>query len=149
MQNPKNNPPLHGFSVATLLLLTVVVAIGAAGVRTLVVTSNVVIDGSGGVLHSSTVAQSIQNAANVRGEAVMRGIAGAMIGLLVGIGIGATRPRPVAGVLLGIFVGGGVGAFAGAVLAEPKNLPVAAIGAALLLLLGIVVRVFSSRPHGT
>ena len=72
-----------------------------------------------------------------------------MIGLLVGIGIGASRPRPVAGVLLGIFVGGGVGAFAGAVLAEPRNLPVAAIGSALLVLLGVAVRVFSSRPHGT
>jgi hypothetical protein len=67
----------------------------------------------------------------------------------VGIGIGASRPRPVAGVVLGIFAGGFVGAFAGAVLAEPKNLPVAAIGSALLVLLGVVVRTFSARPQET
>ena len=80
---------------------------------------------------------------------MLRGIAGGMIGLLVGIGIGATRSRPVTGVLLGIFVGGGVGAFAGAILAEPRNLPVALVGSALLVLLGLVVRALSSRPHGT
>jgi hypothetical protein len=52
-------------------------------------------------------------------------------------------------VLLGIFVGAAVGAFAGAILAEPKNLPVALIGSALLVSLGVVVRALSSRPHGT
>jgi len=68
---------------------------------------------------------------------------------LVGIAIGATRSRPFVGVPLGIFVGGVVGALAGAVLAEPRNLPVALIGSALLVLLGVAVRVLSSRPHGT
>ena len=72
-------------------------------------------------------------------------MAGCMIGLLVGIGIGATRPRPVLGVLLGILVGGFVGGVAGGVLTQPENLPVAAIGSAVLLLLGGVVYLFSSR----
>jgi hypothetical protein len=134
MTNPKTTPPLHGFSVATLLLLTAVVAIGAAAARTIFVASEQTIEEGG---YWSSEVQ----------EAGLRAVAGGMIGLLVGIGIGATRPRPVAGVVLGILVGGCVGAFAGGVLADSRNLPVAAIGSALLLLVGIVVRVLSPRPH--
>jgi hypothetical protein len=126
--HPADNGPLHGFSVGTILLLTVVVAVGAAGVRTAMTTP------------ASDMPVAL---------APLRGIAGAMIGALVGICLGATGRRPVIGVVLGFLAGDVVGAFAGVVLAEPKNLPVAAVGSALLVLLGVVVRVFSSRPHGT
>jgi hypothetical protein len=52
------------------------------------------------------------------------------------------------GVLLGILVGWFVGGVAGGFLTQPESLPVAAIGSAVLLLLGGVVYLFSSRRAG-
>jgi hypothetical protein len=144
---PNDNAPLHGFSIATLLLLTVVVAIGAAAMRTLVITSDLADEQLQKGLQSVSPARAVQLAVQARNEGVLRGIAGGIIGLLVGIYLGATRRRPILGVLLGIVVGGFTGAFAGAVFTEPKNLLVAVVGSALLILLGVVVRGLSRRPH--
>jgi hypothetical protein len=141
MENP-DNTPLHGFSIATLMLLTVVVAVGAAAARTLVIASNVTAAEVG-----ASVARAPSLAVVTRTEAGLRGAAGAMIGLLVGIYLGLRRRRPMVGVPLGVVVGGLVGAFAGVVFTEPKNLLVAAIGSALLILLGIIVRGLSRHPH--
>ncbi len=149
MGNPPNNAPRHGFSVGTLLLLTAVVAIGLAGVRTVVVDSDrIALDAvgrSGTTPTPSGVASIIAQRAQRQEEGRLRAMGGCMIGLLVGIGVGATRPRPVLGVLLGIIVGWFVGGVAGGFLAQPESLPLAAIGSAVLLLLGGVVYLFSSR----
>jgi hypothetical protein len=140
MENPDDSP-LHGFSIATLMLLTVVVAIGAAAARTLVVASNVTAADVGGSLK-----RAVQLATAPTSEVVLRGIVGGIIGLLVGIYLGLTRRRPVLGVPLAAIVGVCVGAFAGIVFMEPRNLLVAAIGAVLLILLGVLVRALSPRP---
>ncbi len=92
-----------------------------------------------------TAASAIAGRQERREEAGLRALGGAMVGLLVGIGIGVTRPRPVLAVLLGVPVGGFVGGVAGGVLAQPENLPVVGIGSALLLLLGGVIYLLSSR----
>jgi hypothetical protein len=142
MENPNDDAPLHGFSIATLMLLTVVVAIGAAAARTLVIASNMTAAEVGASLMRAT-----QLAVVSPSEAFLRGTAGAIIGLLVGIYLGLHRRRPIVGVPLGAIVGGFVGGFAGIVFTEPRNLLVAAIGAVLLVLLGIIVRGLSRRPH--
>jgi hypothetical protein len=142
MVDPNDDVPLHGFSIATLMLLTVVVAIGAAAARTLVIASNVTAEGV-----SDSLKRAVQLVAAPTSEVVLRGIVGGTIGLLVGIYLGLTRKRPVLGVPLAAVVGVCVGAFAGVVFMEPRNLLVAAIGAALLILLGVVVRGLSRRPH--
>ena len=73
-----------------------------------------------------------------------------MIGLLVGIGIGATARGRSPACCWEFSWAASWARLAGAVLAEPRNLLVAVIGSALLVLLGVVVRVFSSiRPHET
>ena len=99
------NDPQHGFSVATLLLLTAVVAIGAAAVRNLVVAPDV--DERLNPASSRAIQASMQEA-------------------------------PVRGMV--------VGPLAGAVLTDPRNLLLAAIGSAVLLLLGSVVRMLSHHP---
>ncbi len=137
MENPTKHAPLHGFSVGTLLLLTAVVAIGAAAVRTIIVTPRVEISSN----RASIAAIHID-----QGETALRGVAGCLIGLLVGIRLGAMRPRPLVGVLFGVFIGGIIGALAGGVLADPRNLSLAVSGSALLILFGVGMRALSS-PH--
>jgi hypothetical protein len=138
--------------VGTLLLLTAVVAIGLGGVRTLVVESDrIALDAvgqSGTTPAPSSVASAIAGWQQRREEAGLRALGGAMVGLLVGIGIGVTRPRPVLATLLGSLVGWFVGGVAAGFLSQPENLPVVGIGSALLLLMGGVFYVLSSRRAG-
>jgi hypothetical protein len=113
------------YSLATMLLATAVVSIALAAGR------NAALLGRENLLKSE--------------QFMFYGIGGAAVGILVGIGIGATRPKPVLGVLLGIFGGIAMGGSFGALFSLPNNFPVAAIGAGILLLFGIVVRAFSRR----
>ena len=144
MNPPTNNPPQHGYTVATVLLLTAVVAIGMAAVQTLVSASRAAAL-SNNPWSVSAVSSALNNLS--ADEIALRALAGGVIGLFVGIGIGATRLRPIAGVLLGIFVGVPVGAFACATLTQRENLVLVAIGSALLIALGAVVRLFSRKSR--
>jgi len=114
----------RGFSVATILLLTAVVAIFLAALRTVAVEPSA-----------------------IPGEQLgLRAISGILIGTFVGLGMGLTRPRRRWGIPLGLLTGWFVGG-AGSLFADPRNLPLAAIGSLLLIVLGVVVRVgSSSRP---
>ena len=71
---------------------------------------------------------------------------GAVIGLVVGVTIALRRRRWLIGLLLALFLGVPVGGAAAVLLAEPRNMPLALVGSALLVLLGVVVRKFSSTP---
>lgn len=135
MDYPAENRPQHGFSVATLLLLTAVVAIGLAAARTVGLQVEK-LDDRGWL---SPFEQRLD-------ELAWRGAAGALVGMFVGIGVGATRPRPILGVLLAVPIGVLAGALTGAVITDPENVLLVAIGSALLILLGVVVRRFSYRP---
>ena len=116
-------PKRNGFSLASILLLTAVVAIFLAAVRT------------------AMVDEGPPDPA-----ADMRGAGGGIVGLFVGIGIGVTRTRRVLGIGLGILVGWFVGGAAGMLLSQAKTLPLVFIGSAVLIALGVVVRRFSSPP---
>lgn len=147
MTDTSNNQLRHGFSVGTLLLLTAVVAIGMAGVRTLVMSANETVIEESRPAVSSTQATSTLDVcwAQQKEEATMRGAAGIMIGLLVGFGIGITRPRRLLGVLLSVGVGAVVGGVAGGVLTQRENLSVVLIGSAVLFTFGGVIYTLSSR----
>jgi len=144
MENPTNNSPQHGFSVATLLLLTAVAAIGLAAAQT----TRLQVDRLDRTTppqyywaprQPSPFEQRVE-------ELALRALAGGLVGMFAGIAVGATRPRPSLGVLLAVPIGRFAGALAGAVFTEPENVPVVAIGSALVVLLGVVVRTFSLRP---
>jgi hypothetical protein len=81
------------------------------------------------------------------GSLAWRGFAGAIAGLFTGIVVGATRPRPLLGVLLAVPIGVFSGALAASFFTEPENVFLVVVGSVLLLLLGVVVRVFSRRPQ--
>ena len=70
----------------------------------------------------------------------------AAIGLIVGVWFGAMQPRPIRGVLVGIPLGFYAGGGAGNLFGAPQNLPLVAIGSAVLVLLGLLVRRYSARP---
>jgi hypothetical protein len=144
MENPTNNAPQHGFSVATLLLLTAVVAIGLAASQTIWQQVDK-LDRTAppryywGPRQSSPFEERME-------ELAWRGVAGAVVGLFVGIAVGATRPRPILGVLLALPVGMCWGGLVGAALTEPESVLVVAVGSTLLILFAVVIRALSRRP---
>ncbi|MEN6451008.1 MAG: hypothetical protein ABFC96_10995 [Thermoguttaceae bacterium] len=153
MENQPDKTIRHGFSIGTLLLLMTIVAIFLAAARTVVVNADrAAADalGSAGTTPTpSGVASAIAGQQEHQEEAAMRGVAGAVIGLLVGVGIGATRPRPVLGALLGILVGVPTGGVAGGILTQPENAPLALIGPAILLLMGgLIYHLSAHRGDG-
>jgi hypothetical protein len=87
--------------------------------------------------------QDLETAGKIRELLILRGICGAVIGAVVGFGIGIPRRmRHVSG-FLGIWGGAFIGVLAATIVSIPQNVTVALIGAAVLLAFGVVVRVFS------
>jgi hypothetical protein len=126
----------RGFSLASLLLLTAVVAVFLAAICTL-------------RLHQDAEASQPQGYAGpnpYEALAVVAGMGGMLVGLFVGLVIGAGQLRPLWGICLGVFVGMITGTASGVLLAAPgKMLPIL-VGSLLIVLFGAVVRRYSGRP---
>jgi hypothetical protein len=146
MENIPNDTPRHGFSIAAVLLLTAVVAIGMAAAQSVRLELDRLDHTDPPHNYWSSYRQYSPYQSHID-DLNMRAFAGGLIGFFVGLGIGATRPRPVAGALFGLLIGGNVGAFAGSILTEPTNLLVVVIGSVLLIALAAVVRAFSHHPQ--
>ena len=87
--------------------------------------------------------------ANIRALMILRAVSGAIIGAIIGVGIGTSRRRKIVGGFGGFLGGGFIGGLAATILSVPQNIPLALIGAAVLLLGGIAVRFLSrSAPEG-
>ncbi len=132
--------PEHGrgctFSLATILLLTTVVAIFLAAARGYHVRPKPKPEASTNVFpYDGYLSQPSPEEAAAR-----RAVTGAVIGLIAGIIVALRRRCWPAGLVLALFLGPGLGAAAAVPLAEPRNFPVAVAGAAVLLALGIAVR---------
>ena len=124
-KQPASEPdPSHTFSLATMLLLTTVVAIFMAAARVFI-----------------TGQQTIK-----ADEAAWRAIVGAGIGLFVGATIAFRRRRWGFGLALAVLIGPLVGGAAAVLMAEPRNLSVVLVGSAVLVLFGLVVRKLSHTP---
>ena len=115
-----------GFSLASILLLTVVVAVFAAGI---------------GIV--SKHPQCVHQGVFAVGTAV-----GGFVGIVVGVVIGRRQIRPGRGILVGVLAGWMAGAGCGALLAVPNSLWVIIVGSAVMIFFGLVVRYFSADPPG-
>ena len=117
-----------GFSLASILLLTVVVAVFAAGI---------------GII--STHPQRVHEGLFVVGTVV-----GGFVGVIVGAVIGSRQIRPDRGILVGSLAGWMAGAGCGAMLAVPisHSLLVIIVGSLVMICFGLVVRYFSADPPG-
>jgi hypothetical protein len=73
-------------------------------------------------------------------------VGGAIIGMLSGIIVGVTQSRRLWGTLLSIPVGAVAGAVAAALFTQPENVLLVVVGSVVLIVLGVVVRTFSSDP---
>lgn len=113
-----------GFSLASILLLTAVVA----------------------VLLAATVTAVADHQGVGREVLAVIAVIGAMAGALIGVVIGLTQVARIRGALLGLLVGIITGAAAGISLTTPSNLVTLAIGSLVLVLFGVVVRFLSDRP---
>ena len=124
-----------GYSLASLLLLTAVVAVFLAAICSLWRPS-----GTQRTNPSAFEATDLNR--DLIGVCVMGGL---LVGPLVGLVIGAGQVRPLRGAVVGIFAGLIAGGVTGALLAAPgKMLPIA-VGSLVLVLFGAVVRRFSGR----
>jgi hypothetical protein len=81
--------------------------------------------------------------ANIQTLMTLRGVSGAIIGAIIGVGIGVSRRRKIVGGFAGFCGGGFIGGLAATIISVPQNIPLALIGAAVLLLGGIAVRFLS------
>ena len=117
-----------GFSLASMLLLTIVVAVFAAGI---------------GI--ASTHPERVEQAVFSVGTVV-----GGLVGIIVGAVTGGRQNRRVYGVLVGVFVGLVAGAACGGLLAVPSghSLSVIIVGSVVMICFGLVVRYFSTGPPG-
>lgn len=125
-----------GFSLASLLLLTAVVAVFLAAICSIWLPSS-----EGQADPYGLEPPDMDN------EVVGVGVtAGLMVGSLVGLAIGANQVRPLPGVFLGTFVGAIAGAASGALLVLPqKTLPIG-VGSLVILMFAAVVRRYSRKP---
>jgi hypothetical protein len=146
MDNDADKSVRHGFSIAAVLLLTAVVAIALASVQTMVMELDK-LEQTGQTQYYNRGYQTRSPYQESLDELGMRSFGGAIIGLFVGVVVGVGRPRPFFGVLFGIPFGAITGGVSGGVLIAPCNLPLVAIGSAVLILLGLMVRKFSHRPE--
>jgi len=110
-----------GFSLASILLLTVVVAVFAAGIAS--------------VLTRWSGANRWLLLATAGG--------GMLIGIAVGVAVGLRQLRPVAGVVAGVPTGAIAGAGCGLLLAAPNLLPIVVVGSAVMVVFALVVRLYS------
>ena len=125
-----------GFSLASLLLLTAVVAVFLAAICT------IWLQPDRGRPQPDVPAGPRLNEA----LAVGCGIGGLIAGAVVGLVIGVNQARPLRGAFLGTCVGMIAGAASGVLLAVPdKTLPIA-VGSLVIVLFAAVVRRYSSRP---
>lgn len=81
--------------------------------------------------------------AEIRPLIMLRILSGVIIGATIGISIGASRRRWKWGVFFGSFFGAASGCLAATILSLPQNVPLALIGAAILLLGGLLIRLLS------
>ncbi len=133
--------PDHGrtFSLATILLLTTVVAIFMAAARGYEVRPRPEPPRSSN-LFGYSYSRPQPSLDELEGN---RAGMGALLGLIVGVVIALRRRRWALGLLLAVIPGLWVGAAAAVPLAEPCNFPVALAGSAVLLGLAVAVRAFS------
>ena len=114
-----------GFSLASLVLFTVVVAVAMASLRMAIVHGDRLDD-----------------------EAMVAiGILGVVLGAAVGLVVGLKQPRPVLGTVVGLFGGAAAGPLTLVLVATPECLLVIAVGSVILIGFAVVVRRFSApRP---
>lgn len=105
------------FSVASVLLMTALVAVVLAAVR--------------------TAAMLGKPDWELVGAA---GAAGFVIGAWIGAALGAAQPGPVRGLFLGLVAGMASGTAAGVLVALPGALPVVALGSPVLIVFAAVVK---------
>jgi hypothetical protein len=113
------------FTIAEIMLVIAVAAIFLAAGRVIVQAGNEV--------------------GPIRELMIMRAVSGTVIGVIIGVCIGKSRRRRIAGTLWGVLAGGVSGFLAATLLSVPQNVPLAFVGAAVLLLGGIVARLLSRR----
>jgi hypothetical protein len=113
-----------GFSLASIFLLTALVAVMAAAMRS-AATHPKVFD---------------------EGPAAFGTVAGLFVGLVAGAVAGLRSRRRVAGVLAGVPLGMMVGAVCGVVSFSPPAFHVLIVGAVLLPLVAVAIRLLSRRP---
>ena len=123
-KTPKIRPAQ--FSLAGILLLTIVVAVAMAVVRSAVVAKNRWGD-------------------QCEFVAFCCALGGLIAGPAIGAALGSRRRRPIRGVLVGVVVGLLAACLAVVLLATPASLPVVACGSLLLVGFGSAVRFFSAR----
>jgi hypothetical protein len=126
----------RGFSLASLLLLTAVVAVFLAAICTVWLHSDR--DRARPDVYAGPNLDEALLAISVMG--------GLMVGSLVGLVIGASRVRPLRGAFLGTFVGMIAGAASGALLAVPGKMLPLGVGSLVIVLFGAVVRYYSGGP---
>jgi len=122
--NPEHRPQAtqgQGFSLASILLLTAVVAVFFAAVAT-------------GMKSEERADEEL---------VIACAVGGLIVGGLVGVGIGLTQIRRLRGVALGVCAGTTSGTMAGVLLAMPRGLPAIVVGSLVLVLFAGVVRFFS------
>jgi hypothetical protein len=113
-----------GFSLASLLLLTAVVAILLAALRSAALRPGFNNDGTTSLMITGS----------------------ALVGTFVGAVCGARQSRWFAGTMLGGLAGVLSGIGAGGLLTSPSSLAIAAVGSAVLILFGVIVRRHSDGP---
>ncbi len=147
MDSPTNNPtlpePARGrtFSLATILLLTTVVAVFSAAGRGFAIRPRPKPAAARANAYAYTYGRFLQPDPEEIEEA--RVVVGAAIGLIVGVTVALRRRRWLLGLLLAVLVAAPVGGAAAVLLAEPGTFPVVLAGSAVLLALGAAVRIFS------
>ena len=114
------------FSLAGILLLTIVVAVSMAAVRTAMMQND-----KPGYEHEFLIFSAF--------------LAGLLSGPVVGVAIGVRRRRPIRGVIVGLVVGWIAAWLAVVLLFTPASLFVVAFGSVLLVGFGLAVRFFSQK----
>ncbi len=112
-----------GYSLASIFLLTIVVAVVSAAAGTAVLDRD--------RFNPETLA--------------VCAIIGGVVGLPVGAAVGLGRTQRAGGTLLGIAAGVVAGAVAGGLLSLPGKLPALAVGSVVLVAFAVVVRRFSAK----
>jgi hypothetical protein len=138
MEDTTNNSPKRGFTIAALMLLIAVTAIGLAAART-----------TGQALGTSLATSVLTQWQYEEGVEALkaRAVGGAVIGIFAGFVVGITRSRRVEGIIMAVPVAAVAGGLAAACLTQRENVPLVLVGSVVVVLLGVVVRTFSSHSQ--